>query len=1111
MLISKFSLRLMIIQVICMNFVLANPTRSQNLDEIKVSISMNRERLTKVLAEIESKTDFVFAYTETIENLDQTFTVMYNQKTSLKRILSDLSLQGALQFKRINNTISVIRVERNKVEEPVIDIVTVTGKVMDDTQTGIPGVNILLKGTTTGTTTDANGDYSLPVPDADVNGTLVFSFIGYVTVEEAIGGRTSINVSLNPDVTSLNEVVVIGYQTIEKRDLTGAVSVVNTQESRRITANTVAESIQGLAAGVTVRNTGAPGSGAKIDIRGTGTFGANEPLYVIDGMLSTATPDFNPNDIESIQILKDASAAAIYGSRAGNGVIIITTKKGKKGPMQVSGSLKTGVQEFHKRWDLMNSQQFADLNSQAYINSGLTPQTSVSTEFDPNINTDWQDAIMRTGSVQDYNVTLSGGGEGSTFLVSGNYFKNKGTIIDNSFDRANLRLNTTADRGRFKFGQFLLLSHAHTDFMEGDPFVDMIRMLPTMPIQGSRYLSGNNPEGWAIGDWTYANTFASNPVALQNLQQRDQYSYKARGNAFVEVELIEGLAYKFNTGLELSFDHFKGFRKPGVIRQGTPNVLATADQNRAVFSSFLFEHTLNYNKKFDKHSISAVVGVSNQKFNYEMLFGQKQNLPINAGNGEYFTELNQGDTPSVGSYINKWAILGYLGRVNYTYDDRYLFSATIRRDADSRFGKDYQWGTFPAISAAWRVSEESFFNINAISDLKVRASYGELGNSEILAPWQYYGGISPLPKAVFGPSETVYSGATNIRLANSDLHWETKKTTNIGIDASFLDDKITLTTEYFIAKTIDVLTELPIPLTTGNAGGDPPVNAASIQNKGFEFAATYRQREGAFKWDATLNATKIKNEVIGLGNIGVGKSYIQRGDARTEIGRAIGEWYVLKTDGIFQNQSEIDAHAIQPWSSPGDIRYANITDDDVLDIDNDRTYAGSPWPKWQTGLVFNATYGNFNFGMQWYGVFGNQLYNRPRMWMDRFYENASYREGITPWTEANRSNDTPRIGFGNADQGLSYNGLPQTDRWLESGSYVRLRNLEIGYNVPVANFSKLGIQSARLFISGQNLLTFTKYTGLDPDVAGVNIFERGLDNGQYPALRMYSIGFQLGL
>ena len=1035
---------------------------------------------------------------------------------SIPSLLFLLLLWGSAAFAQGFAAVGPAGVSRDQPAAKVqvaLAAIPVTGVVTDDKGEPLPGVTVAVKGTTTGTTTGVDGSFSLTVPDGQENGTLVISFVGYVTQELPLAGRTVFKVALAPDVKALQEVVVIGYQTVRKQDLTGAVSVVDAADAQRITANTVAESLQGLAAGVTVRNSGSPGTGAKIDIRGTGTFGLNEPLYVIDGMLSTATPDFNPNDIESIQVLKDASAAAIYGSRAANGVIIITTKRGVEGPLRVAASVKTGIQQFHRRLDLMDNQEFAALNRQAYVNANLTPQTSITTEFDPNINTDWQDAIMRTGSVQDYNLTLSGGSQTATFLISGNYFGNKGAIIDNSFERGSLRLNTTAERGRFKFGQFLLLSHTHTDTLAGTPFLDMVYMLPTMPLQGSRYVNPFNPEGWSFGDAVYAQTFGSNVYGLQHANQRDQNNSKIRGNAFVELELVKGLSYKFNAGLESSFDHYKGFSRPGQFRRGNPPVVATLNENRGQFLSLLFEHTVNFAREFGSHNISAVAGISNQTFRFEQLMGQKLNLPVQ-GNGDYLEVLNQGSDPSVGGNIRKWANLGYLGRVNYSFADRYLISATIRRDGDSRFGPDSRWGTFPSISAGWRLSEEKFLTVPAwVSDVKLRASYGTLGNSEVLGPWQYFGRISPLPRAVFGPDEAVNPGAINISLANRDIRWETKKTTNFGLDAAFLDNQLSVTLEYFIAKTEDVLTRLPLALTTGNALGNPPVNAASLQNKGLEILTTYRNQQSPLKWDVSLNLSRIRNEVTALGNLGEGRNYIQLGDARTEIGRAIGEWYVLQTAGLFQNQAQIDAHRVQPWAKPGDIRYVDADGDGSLDVNLDRTYRGSPWPKLEGGLIWNGSYRQFQFSMQWTGVLGHKLYNRPRYITDRFSENANYRQGISPWTPQNTNTDVPRIALDNngSDPGIVFNGRADTDRWLEKGDYLRLRNLQIGYALPAGLAEKVGLTGASLYVSGQNLVTFTDYTGLDPDITGVNIFERGLDAGQYPALRMLSVGLQFGL
>lgn len=993
----------------------------------------------------------------------------------------------------------------------------IRGSIKSPTGEPVQGATITIKGTQKSVVTDANGEFSIAVSQGS---TLVISSVGFKTKEVQVSGG-SINEVLEIAEATLNDVIVIGYQSVRKKDLTGAVGIINPAQANRIVASTLAESIQGQAAGVTVRNSGTPGGAAKIDIRGAGTFANNNPLYIIDGMYSDATPDFNPNDIESIQILKDASAAAIYGSRAANGVIIITTKKGKEGPMTINGSVKTGVQQFHRRWDMMDNNEYRALAQQLFANGNVPVPTILTTDFNPAVNTDWQEEFMRTGSIQDYNIALSGGSNTANYYISGSYFKNTGPVIDNQFERAGLRVNTTGKRGRFSFGENMLLSYTHDDPIASDiftnPFVDMITMLPVVPLMDKqRYASATNPEGWGIGlNNAYVNTLAANVPALQSLQQNNQYNFKIRGNLYADYKIAKWLSYRFNVGAETSFDRFKGFRRPGTIRQGTPSPIATADENRANFRSFLFEHTLNFNKTFGGHSIAAVGGFTNQTNTNEILTGQKSGFVPDANGNYRLTNLNQGSNDRTTSFISKWNLISFLGRVNYNFEDRYLASLTFRRDGSSLFGPANRWGNFPSASVAWRLSKESFFDVNWINDLKLRASYGSLGNSEFLRPWDYFGLINPFPRAVFGPNEVEQLGATNTRLANSDLRWETKKTTNFGVDAVLLNNRLSLSAEYFIAKTEDVLVDLPISLTTGNAGGNPPVNAASLKNTGFELSATYRgPSSGDFKWDVTLNFTTIRNQVTSFGDSTT--KYTQIGDARTQLGRAIGEWYVLKTDGIFQSQAEIDAYVnksgqkIQPWAKPGDIKYLDTDGDGVLNTDKDRVFAGSPWADFELGAIFNASYKNFTLNMQWYAVVGNQIYNRPRYQVDRMDQNTNFRKGASPWTPQNPNTGMPRAAIGAPDQGIQFNVLPQTDRWLESGSYLRLRNIELGYMLPRTLLSRTGFTSARVFISGQNLITITGYSGLDPDITGVNIFERGLDNGQYPALRILSAGIHFG-
>jgi len=687
----------------------------------------------------------------------------------------------------------------------------ITGRVNSTANQPLSGVSVIVKGTNTGTNTNANGNFSI---SAATGATLVFSYVGMPSQEVTVGASNTIDITLGSATGALDEVVVIGYQTVRKKDLTGAVSIINPTTANRNISNTIAESIQGLTPGVTVRNTGTPGGAAKIDIRGAGTFAGNSPLYIIDRMYTDATPDFNPQDVESIQILKDASAAAIYGSRAANGVIIITTKKGRQGPLVFNGGIKSGVQQVHNRYDMMNVAEYRTLATSLYQAGGLPVPTSLSSEFNPAIDTDWQDEFLRGGAIGEVNLAMSGSLKKKVnFYISGNHFQNKGPVIDNTFSRSGFRINTDTKLGRFTIGQNVLFSWTKDDPIAAggvgvNPFVDMITMPPVVALQGSRYISPENPEGWGIGlNNAYLSTLTANVPALQRLDQFEQRNFKIRGNAFLDFKIMDGLVYRFNFGIEKSNDQGEGTRRSGTVRQGTPspnnNRLSTF-RSEGKFESKLFEHTVNYDKTIGAHKIGAVVGFSNQTFDH----------PIYR-----FTTI-EGSATVPDPYTNRWNNIGILGRLNYTYADKYLTSFTFRRDGSSLFNQNNRWGNFPSASAAWRISKEKFWNVKAVNDLKIRASYGSLGNSEFLQPWLYYANINPFPRAVFGPGEVEQIGQIVTRLANSDLRWERKRTTNIGLEASLLKSLFTISADYFIAKTDDVLVDLPISATTGNAGGN---------------------------------------------------------------------------------------------------------------------------------------------------------------------------------------------------------------------------------------------------------------------------------------------------
>ncbi|MFV0541921.1 MAG: SusC/RagA family TonB-linked outer membrane protein [Aestuariibaculum sp.] len=971
--------------------------------------------------------------------------------------------------------------------------IKITGAITSADGQPIPFANVVVKGTTTGVAADFDGNYSIT---ASSDASLIFSYIGYKTLEVAISNRTTINVTIEEDVAMLNEVIVVGYGTQKKKDLTSAISVVESDQIAKRQTTTVAESLQGLATGVNVRGGGRPGSEAKIEIRGLKNLQSTNPLYVIDGIITTANRDFNPNDIESIQILKDAAAAAIYGSRAANGVVIITTKKGKAGPMKIEVSSKTSVTSI-PRYDLASKDEFIGLNNMAYDNAGLERQN-----LNLAVTTDWQDVVFRTGLMQDHNVSFSGGGENSSYFVSGNYFGNKGTVISTDFDRISFRVNTSGTKGIFTIGENLAVSNSKTNEMSGSPIIDVYRLLPTIPVYDDR-----NPGGYGYGEAGVANTFGTNPVAIADLSDTHNHNFRIRGNVFAELKPFSFLKYRLNVGYETSFDNHKYLRKEGNWSLNQAYQQSFANENRAQFQNQLIENTLTFDKDFGKHSVTIVGGTTYQKEIYEQIWGTKYNLLVNPSSGEYFTVLDSGDQPQTGGYKNVATLISYLGRLEYNYDDRYLLNAVVRRDGSSRFSKANKWGDFPSLSVGWRISNESFFNVEAISDLKLRASYGELGSGNI-GYYEYQGFINTFGAVVFGTDQSLYPSATQVQLANNDIRWETLKQTNVGFDLGLFDNKLQVTSDYFIAKTEDVLFGFPILATTGNDGGNPISNAATVQNKGFEFNISYGESlSDDFNFNASLNFTTLKNELVDLGN---GQNQSIQGNTITRKGDPVGMWYVLKTDGLFQSQEEINNYTnsagqiIMPNAQPGDIRYLDLNDDGQI-TSEDKTVVGSPWPDFEMGFNASANYKDFDFSMNWIGSFGATVYNGFRSTVDRFDDDSNYRTGIQPWTPENPNTNFPRVERGN---GINSRG--DTDRWLEDGSFVRLKYIGIGYSIPSNVLDKIGFSHARISMSAQNILTFTKYGGLDPEFNNSNIFQRGVDVGIFPNVKTFSLGLSFG-
>jgi TonB-dependent starch-binding outer membrane protein SusC len=966
--------------------------------------------------------------------------------------------------------------------------VQITGMVTETSGGTLPGVNIVEKGTTNGTVTDQNGNYSISLASAEA--VLHFSYVGYLAQEIAVDGRTIINLSLEQDVSSMEEVVVIGYGTIKKKDLTGAVSVVNTESFKDVQSLSVGDALQGLASGVTVRSDGNIGAEPNIIIRGIGNISNNNPLYVIDGLITTGgIRDLNVNDIASVQILKDASAAAIYGNRAANGVIIITTKRGTRGEPMIDFSVKYGIEKLPSL-NLMDTTDFFFYNDMAYENAGR----GVQDHYDN--STDWEKEALRTGYSKDYNLGISGGSENSSYLVSANYFKNTGTFIGTDLERFSVRINTEATKGILTVGENVAISNTVvTPYSGGNAITDVMRMTPDIAVYDSTHFGG-----YGFGDESRARTFGTNPIAIQNLVNQHQENARIRGNIYGEAQIFKFLKYRMSVGYETSFDAFKRLRKEGDFTLNLPYEPSHVYENKARYQSFLYDNLLTFEKTFGLHGINAVLGSSYQRESYEQINGLNNDIFVSSG--EYLNVLDAGSSnPKVGGFRNEIYRISYFGRVNYNFNEKYLLSATLRRDATSQFAPGYRTGYFPSASMGWRMSEEDFFNVDWMDNLKIRASYGELGNSAFGGKYDYIPSLTTFPLAAFGTgeAETILSGATQRKLVNQDLTWETSKQTNFGADLGFLRNRLQMSADYYISVTEDVLITFPILIATGNDGGNPWVNAGSLKNSGVELDLTWKETKGDLKYSVSGNFTTIKNEVLDLP---YGDSSIVTGLCITEVGQPMAMFYLVETDGIFQSPEEVLAHVnsegtvIQPDAEPGDLRYVDYDDNGIISAAGDRQIAGNPWPKIQLGLQFYLSYKNFDVSMQGFGAIGQTVYNGTRSLTERFNDNSNYRYGVNPWTDDNRDTDFPRVVY--ADE---RNSLGWTDRWLENGSYFKIQQLTLGYTFNIDPIQKI-FNNLRASVTIQNPITFTGYKGLDPEFNNWSVLEFGVDGNSYPSPRI---------
>ncbi|MDR0542095.1 MAG: TonB-dependent receptor [Dysgonamonadaceae bacterium] len=987
--------------------------------------------------------------------------------------------------------------------------IAIHGAVTDVQGEPLAGVNVEEVSTGNGTITDLDGQYRMSVA---FGAKVRFSYLGYKPVEISVDSRSVYNITMTEDVSALDEVVVVAYGTQRKKEITGAISVVDTRAIEKQLAPGIGQALQGLAAGVSVTTSGRPGSDADILIRGIGSFNNSSPLYVIDGMiLEGSQRQFNMNDVESVQVLKDASATALYGSRGANGVILITTKHGSEGQTKIQFAGTLGISQIARRYEMMNSIAFLRVNRMAYENAGkVWPGEPAQGQV--LVNTDWQDAFFKTGLTKDYNLNVSGGNTNGRYMLSFDLYNEDGVVIGPFHDRMTIRSNTEAKKGIFTIGENLMIGRSETKTLQGSPFIDLARMPPVIPVYDPE-----NQGGYGYGSAAYQ-TYGTNPVGLQETRDYRQYNLRIIGNAFVQLEPVKGLQLKSSLGVEYFnwFDKYKTTYKQ--LRYLTSSQYEDQlTEGNGDMQSWQWENTAFYKNSIGDHKFDVLLGYTSQQ-------QARRSNSVSGYNmlAEDFWVLDQ-SSPSepfdASGSDNAISMTSVIGRVNYNYAERYLLQLNMRRDASSLFGKNYQAGVFPGISFGWRINEEAFMKpVHWINDLKLRLSYGKSGNQQAISPYQFAAYIVSGDRVgIFGEPSNVYPGMIQNGLANPDLRWETRGTFNVGLDFALLDQKFYGSFEFFDARLNDLLIRKELSWTTGT-DVYPWMNYGKINNKGLELQAGYRETKNDFKYDVTLNLSGTRNKVLALD----GDDFYFAGlnDASyTALGHSMGEFYVYRTDGIFQNWDEIYAHSativnettgqeetvmIQPNAAPGDIRYKDLNHDGKLSED-DRELIGSPFPKLDGGLTFSCEYRNFDFNLFFYGVYGNLIYNNAKFWMERMDETTNLPERLKPWTGEGTSYTTPRPFIGQTDNVIGY-----SDRWIEKGDYIRLKNIQIGYTVPshILKSTRV-IERLRIYAGAQNLFTLTGYSGLDPEISGGGLFSKGYDDGHFPPVRTFICGLQV--
>ena len=1124
-------MRLTILLIIISTLTISAKSYSQ-----KVTLSLRNVPIQSVFTHIREQTGCSFLWAEeTLKGLPSV-TVSIHSANLTEAI--QVALNGLPLTYDIHG--NVVYIERQVIpplyinpntERPVMPQHEISGEVVDATTGGpLIGVTIRVKGSSVGTTTDVNGKFSLNVPD---NSVLQVSFLGYTSKEISVNGMSNIQIKLSVSTTGLNQLVVVGYGTEKKADLTGAVDVVDMKKLKNFPQSDVSEMLKGQAAGVTVNNDYSPGGSVAVRIRGFSTIGNNDPLYIIDGVPTTGSSlnTLDPNDIASIQVLKDASSASIYGSRAANGVIIITTKEGSVGKPKISFDSYTGIQNVFHLPVMLNAQQYGNMLWQAMKNDGMTPANAVygngptpviptqlggpnqvQTEIPGDVN--WMKELFHTALIQSYNLSISKGTDDSHQYFSVGYYDQQGTMKYTGFKRITARMNTdTRIFNRLKIGENFTVAYTNTinignDNVNGGLIYDAIKFPSIAPV----YDINGNFGGSPLND-------AWNPLgALWRNRNNMQKNMNLFGNTYAELSILKGLELKTNIGINYTNFNYRDY-SPKYMELGTGQPESNLTTSNTFNYNLVWSNTAEYKKSFKNQSFDLLAGTEAVKYYEEDFSASRVGFPSDDPNFQYLNGGSGTNQTNTGTGF-QWSLLSFFGKLNYNYKDRYLLSATLRRDGSSKLGNN-QWGNFPAVSAGWRISQEPFYHIKPINDLKLRFGWGQNGNQDI-PPYSsiesYVSDPNNSNYPINGSTSSVQTGYIQSRVANPNLKWETTTQSDFGIDFSLFNSALQGSVDYFIKNTKDMLLQRPLPPQMGGTTQSFWDNAGTMSNKGIDIGLSYSHTVNELSFTLSGNVSAYKNRITSLPAdvpfITLPASTLHGINfdqvvTQSAAGEPIGEFYGYKVLGIFQNASQIEKYQMQPNAQPGDLIFADVNKDGVIDA-NDRTYIGSPLPKFTYGFNADLKWKQFDFSFFIQGSYGNKIYDLTRYYGD-FFNLSAYNKNarvLEAWSPNNTNTSVPRLSLNDPN-----NNIRPSSYFVQNGSYARLKNVQLGYT-----FSEKIIHgNFRVYLMAENLITITRYAGMNPEVgmqsySSGNQYENldiGVDRGLYPPSRISAVGINL--